>query len=375
MTRLLATAALLALLSGCGDGQPFFDDGTPLPTDPTSRTDPTDPGDVIGPGLPPGTVNPRPNRDIRRVEARNDAMGGYAERYTYNAANDTFSVDNLAFDGFNVYQRSGQADSQTVFEGSTVGGSVGPGTLGGYAVYEAAIQVNDFLTDEPIDQITPYRAIYGVSTNTAENDAGNRVPRTAFAIVRTGGYVPYGFGGFIYERNGGVTLPPDQFRGQARWNGEYAGMRVFDGAGGMEFTRADAEVRIDFYDFNRNEGVRVNLTNREAFDESGRPIALGNDTEAGELPLPNIRSVIAEGVPYITANGEIQGGIFSSYVDVDGNRVDYEQGVYYGIIAGDVTSGADGGEIVGILVINSDDPRAGRDGVTVQETGGFIVYR
>ena len=140
MTRLLATAALLALLSGCGDGQPFFDDGTPLPTDPTSPTDPTDPGDVIGPGLPPGTVNPRPNRDIRRVEARNDAMGGYAERYTYNAANDTFSVDNLAFDGFNVYQRSGQADSQTVFEGSTVGGSVGPGTLGGYAVYEAAIR-------------------------------------------------------------------------------------------------------------------------------------------------------------------------------------------------------------------------------------------
>jgi len=71
MTRLLATAALLALLSGCGDGQPFFDDGTPLPTDPTSPTDPTDPGAVIGPGLPPGTVNPRPNRDIRRpAEAR-----------------------------------------------------------------------------------------------------------------------------------------------------------------------------------------------------------------------------------------------------------------------------------------------------------------
>ncbi len=377
MIRFLTTAALLALLAGCGDGQPFFDDGSTGPTDPTNPTDPTDPTDPDGlaTGLPPGTTNPRPNRDIRRYEARNDQMGGRAQAYAYNAANDTFSVDNLAFDGANVYQRSGQADSETVFAGSTVGGTMGAGTIGGYAVYEAAVAVDDFLTDEPINQLTPYRAIYGVSTNTAENNAGDVVPRTAFAIVRTGGYIPYGFGGFIYERNGGVTLPANQFPGQARWSGEYAGMRVFDGVGGLEFTRADAQVRIDFRDFNSNEGIRVNLTNREAFDQSGNPIAIGNDTEAGQLPLPNTYAVIVEGGPGISANGEFSGELGSSYLDTDGNIVDYESGVYYAIIAGDVTSDSDRGEIVGIIVMNSDDPRNGRDGVSVQETGGFIVYR
>lgn len=47
----------------------------------------------------------------------------------------------------------------------------------------------------------------------------------------------------------------------------------------------------------------------------------------------------------------------------------YETGTYYGIISG---SGANM-EIVGVIVMTSEDPRF--EGVTAQETGGFIVYR
>ncbi len=43
------------------------------------------------------------------------------------------------------------------------------------------------------------------------------------------------------------------------------------------------------------------------------------------------------------------------------------------MIAGDATDPSDGGEIVGVIVIESEDPRY--EGVTAQETGGFILYR
>jgi hypothetical protein len=51
----------------------------------------------------------------------------------------------------------------------------------------------------------------------------------------------------------------------------------------------------------------------------------------------------------------------------------YETGTYAGIIAGDLTDVNDGGEIVGVLVIESEDSRF--TGVNFQETGGFIATR
>ncbi len=66
--------------------------------------------------------------------------------------------------------------------------------------------------------------------------------------------------------------------------------------------------------------------------------------------------------------------MISTYIETDENEAidPYEEGFYYGIIAGDKTSGG-GGEIVAILVFESDDPRY--DNVSVQETGGFILLR
>ncbi len=324
-------------------------------------------GGIEGVDLPPGTDNPRPNNDLRRVEERDDKGGGLARDFRYNAATDTFSVDNLAFDGFNEYRRSGEEGvSETFFAGSTKGGTASSGTLGGYAVYEADIAVTDFLDGSQVGQALPYRAIFGVSEFTAVNDAGETVPRSAFAIVRTGGYTDYGFGGFIYERSGAVVLPPDNFRGQAVFEGEYAGMRVFEGRSGLEFTRGDVTVQLDFLDFNQNDGVAVFVRDREAFDSAGNPI------DPDTLPLPVLTSVVRVGVDSPSASGEITGDIGSTRVNETGVAEEYETGKYYGILSGDITSG-DGGEIVGIFVVESEDPRF--ENVNAQETGGFIVYR
>ena len=75
-----------------------------------------------------------------------------------NSINDTFTVDNLGFDGDNVYNRGTAVSS-----------------LRPYSVYKAVARFPNSETGSPINQFT-YRAIYGVSTS------GN----TQFAIVRTG---------------------------------------------------------------------------------------------------------------------------------------------------------------------------------------------
>lgn len=349
MLRLLTAASILALLTACGDGQPFFDeDGNLLVTEETDEATSEDGDDAdLDPGdaIPPGTDEPNPNNSITRYEAENDNGGGLVTQVSYNAGNDTFTVDNLGFDGANVYSRHPDV-----------------GTLNGYAVYVADDFTPDFLTGDPISQVANYSAIFGSSSVQVD---GN--PRTSFAIVRTGGYQGYGFGGFVYDRNGGVVMPTE---GQAQFSGEYAGMRTYTGAGGMDFTRGDIEIAIDFDDFNANDAVQGRVFNREVFDEEGNTVATGFG--AGELPAPDILFVIQEGAASIDENGELQGELNNTIINDDGQPEIYEEGFYYGIIAGDTTTGA-GGELVGIFVVESEDPRF--EGITAQETGGFILNR
>ncbi len=130
---------------------------------------------------------------------------------------------------------------------------------------------------------------------------------------------------------------------------------------------------LDFRDpLNANGAVKGRVFNRVAFDTSGALIVSGNDTAAGQLPLPDITFVLNGDVGNLNPNGEMSGEVFSSYVNTTDNVVDYESGNYYAILAGDTTQ-ADGGEIVGIMVLESSDPRP--QGGTAQETGGFILYR
>lgn len=366
MIRLMSAVSLLALLAACGDGNPLFDeDGNPLApsgteTDTTGDAD-VDPreGDIDNDGAtpPPGTEDPTLDSSIFRFEGRDGEGGGLVTQVSYNRSADTFTVDNLAFDGANVYQRNDPI-----------------ATLNGYRVFAADETTDDFLTGNAVSQIVPYRAIYGVSGERVSGD-----PRTSFAIVRTGGYIGHGFGGYVYERTGGATLPES---GQATFSGDYGGVWTFDGISDLAYVQGDMTMDIDFADFNENAGVKGRVTNRILIDESGANLGA----------MPNINWVVEEGVMTLNENGEINTQVFTQRIDPDSGIVPFFQGTFSGLLAGDLTDRDDGGEIVGIIEMDAtanvtpgssldaftgnlvpDDP----DGTTIgiKETGGAILSR
>ncbi|MFP7675305.1 hypothetical protein ACG74X_18305 [Marivita sp. S0852] len=347
------------------------DDETPIDSD--GRT----------PELPPGTTNPTPDTSIVRREPLDDETGGGFARnieYRNDQGQDEFVVDNIAFDGDNVYTRG---DPVT-----------GIAQLGSFAVYEGKEETSDPVTGASLNTFT-YRAVYGRSVT----------GQTEFAIVRSGSYIDYGFGGFVYQRNGfdndgnvvQLVLPNE---GDASYRGDYAGIRVFSGRGGLEFVQGDAELRIDFKDFNNGQrGVALFVDNRRLFDSQGNDITqeyltalstagaeggglfgdLNIDEEGGSGAsvivetdedgnpvLPRIRPVISP--DDADANGEITGEL-RELADFDnGSTQATGEGTYYAII-----SGEDAGEVVGVLVLEGSDPRV--SGTNFQETGGFVVYR
>ena len=354
--RLIAALGAGLAVASCG-GNPFGNEpdcrenplSPPTPCDPT--TGPST-GTGTGPGSLPGTVTPSAATPITRYEDVSEGTGnGYAQGFTFDAASNTYTVDNLAFDGANDYaKRLGQPVD----------------TLGGYQVYEAAATVQDPLTGVDIPQFQ-HKLLAGVSAT----------GRTEFAIVRTGAYRGYGFGGFVMKRNDTVVLPST---GQADYTGNYAAIRDFDGRSGLEYATGAMNITIDFEDFNAGDAVRGTVRNRQIFDANGNNItgiilaAMDakfdeSDRVPGSTELPTLVFKVGPGA--INANGEIGGLLDSTLIDYNGSRptvVEYETGKYYGVV-----SGADADEIVGVIVIEAEDPRV--DGVTVRETGGFILYR
>ncbi len=327
---LTAGAALLAL-AACDNGG-----NNPL-------TNPPDPN--VAAALPPGTDDPASTQSVNRYEENDGTGNGYAQSITYNKTNDTFSVDNLAFDAANVYTRDDVVAS-----------------LGSYKVYENPAIYLDDVTGTPINQL-PHKAILGVSKNT--DIEGN--PITQFAIVRTGGYRDYGFGGFMYERNGGVVLPTS---GQAAFRGDYAALRDFKGTDGLEYVTGDMALDIDFNDFNASDAVKGTISNRQLFDVNNTNItdqytqAINNEYRVN-LPvatLPNL--VFTIGPNTLNDAGELTNGISNSL----NGRV-FENGKYFAVLAGE---GADM-EVTGVVVVESTHP--GNDDITIRETGGFILYR
>lgn len=341
----VALAALLAL-SACGSGGNPFDD-----TEETEDGDDTgDTGDAIDSDrvVPPGTESPSAAVGIFRSEATSTedpyTGNGYAQSISYDSENDTFSVDGLGFDGDNTYARS------------TPYGNLGP-----FAVYEGDQIYHDSYDDEVIAQFN-HRAIYGVS------DSGN----TQFAIVRTGAYVGYGFGGFVYQRDNEVTLPTT---GQAQFTGKMAGLRDYNGAGGLEYTTGDVEIAIDFDDFNdttgtRGDAVRGYISNRQIYDLNGVEITdnvinrINEENDAALTAIPTLVFDVGPGA--LDDNGEIIGTLNSWYVNSSGEADIYESGNYYAIVSGDAE------EIVGVIVVENNIDPASSD--SVRETGGFIVY-
>lgn len=353
MTKFLVAAVAALALSACSGGSnPFGTDSDSAGTDTGSGDTGTDTGSGIDSDrtLPPGTASPSAEDGIYRTEATSDedaySGNGYATDISYDAEADTFTVDNLAFDGDNVYSRGTDVSS----------------LAGQYAVYEADEHFTDPDSSTPINQFT-HRAIYGVSTD------GN----AKFAIVRTGAYVGYGFGGFVYQRENDVTLPST---GQAIYNGVMAGLRDFSGAGGLEYSTADIEIAIDFDDFDedtggRGDAVQGTISNRTIFDIEGNDITsevIARIEAKNDITLrtyPTATFSVGPGV--LDDNGEMMGELQSYYTDNTGATQIFESGNYYAIV-----SGEDAGQIVGIVVLETTlDPIAD----SVRDTSGFVVYR
>lgn len=329
MIRSICTVATLALLAACGDGQPLFD--------------------VAPPETGTGTTDPTPDSSIVRTEASAADGSALVSDVSYNRAEDTFTVDGIGFDGANVYTRLPGEMGRMGREGRT-------------GVFAAAATVTDPVSGRPVSQIPAYRALYRESEVMVDGE-----PRTSYAVVQTGGYLDYGYGGTVYQRKGGVVLPDS---GQATFSGDYAGVRIFDNQTGLEYVTGDMTLDIDFDDFNANDAVRARLSNRVARRENGQPIPLG--TGETDLKLPTVLMSIQEGAPSLDANGEIRGELKSVVRNAQGTLETYETGTFSGIVAGDATT-TPGGEIVGIVVLESADPRF--EGVNVRETGGVILNR
>lgn len=335
------------------------DTGTDTSTDTSADAGDSTEDNTLSPidgGLtpPPGTPNPTPTTGIFRYEEQTAEGNGFALRPMYTASTDTFQIDNLAFDGPNSYTRDNQV------------ASLGPTNANGpFAVYESAEFVTDPVSGKQIEQLQ-HKAIYAVSNSGA----------TEVAVIRTGGYTGYGFGGFIYQRNDGhsVVIPTT---GQARFDGDYAALRDFNGIGGLEYAVAKIQIDIDFEDFNgeaAQDAVKGRIYDRKIYNTAGTDITqnvvdaingMSTDGLIRYTSLPVIRLDI--GPNTVDKNGEVLGS-HQSLVNVDGEVQQFEVGNYYAVLAGDNPN-----EIAGIVVSEVADPRY--TNVTVRETGAFIAER
>lgn len=355
MKNKIISIALIAGLAACSGGNPFESQ--------EETTGETPDGEVVGDGqgtgidrdgIPPGTASPSAGAAIFRSEQKDEDEGnGYATGMSYNSTDDTFTVDNIAFDGDRPYSRGTAVSSLSPDPENN--------NQGRFAVYEAPAVVIDPVNNKPINQLG-YRAIYGVSRNTVANSNGVQTPTTQFAIVRTGSYQEYGFGGFIYQRDTDVTLPNTL---QATFTGHSAGLRDSNRTGLLQYTTADMTIDIDHDDFNDGttilgDGVKGTITNRRVFDLNGDDITsdVAGTLVQGLSVLPSV--VFTVGPDTLDTNGELLLEIASNLPDESNSA--YETGMLYAIV-----SGEDPDEIVGVYVLE------GTDGS--RDTSGFIVYR
>ncbi|MFT4151916.1 MAG: hypothetical protein QM656_17065 [Paracoccaceae bacterium] len=332
----VALSFVMALgLAGCG--------GNPIGREDDEETTPPEDGEVVTEGG--GSAG-----ESVTVYAETTSGQGFVKNIKYDAATNTYNVDNLGFDADNTY-RAGAPVS----------------TLNGYNVYEPDDTVIDPVSGVTIQQFQ-HRMVAGVS----------RSGRTSFNIVRTGAYKDYGFGGFILQRQGGTTPPASlPSTGQAAFTGNYAGLRDFNGKTGLQYVTGRMQVDIDFRDFNDGDAVKGKITDRHIYDMNGTDItgdvldSIGTKYGARPSVLPTLVFDVGPGA--IDNTGQIHGTLSSEVLDLRGgvkNTV-LESGNYYGILSGSGVNGPD--ELVGIVVVTGEDPAL--DNVEVRETGGFILYR
>jgi len=155
MKRTPISLALLAILAACDSSQPLIFPGSEVEEEEApSETD----DQTIEENLDETTnefdlESAREARgDIARAENVDLETGaGFAEDFAINAEEDTLTIDNVAFDGLNVYTRGANTATPRISDIGTV------------AVYHGDVTVPDFLTGNPVGQLINYVALYDES--------------------------------------------------------------------------------------------------------------------------------------------------------------------------------------------------------------------
>lgn len=323
----IPSTALLLALAACSGG-----DGNPVTNGPA-------PGQETGTGS--GTTNDSAVTTGNSVTRTSGDLTGI----TFNASDNTLTIDDLPFDG-----PAGTPASRYAYMGLAAVEATG-NPFRQYESGDATAETNQ----------RKYFAVYG---NGAYTTAG---------AVGTGDYQGFGFGGAQYTRTG-VSRPDfsTSGSGEAVYEGGYAGVRVATfgtGSGDVTFTTATSRIAVDFLDFEATGAIEGSIGVRNVYDTAGN--LLGT--------LPSIQLATA----YTDAQGFIFDGSASS-LDRTGANVNqtFETGSWEGAFAGPNSE-----EIVGLIVLTGParegDSVSTGYGATVdpdtpdryraQETGVFIA--
>lgn len=229
-------------------------------------------------------------------------------RFEYNPVNDTIQISNLPFDLNGVYTRVASLDRN------------------GFQAYR---------NDPTVPGSHPYIALYA------------RSGAVQAGVVGTGSYTDYGYGGRMFGNSGTISLPTT---GQAQYQGKYAGIRVYEGVGGLDYTDGTVDMSVDFLDFQKTGAIDTVVTNRHAYDASG----------ALKGSLPSLAATTT------TANGNIIKTTAISEVLPSGSGATGTLDAIFG--------GAGATQVAGVLVLTGQDP-LGVAGQNVKESGAFLLLK
>lgn len=268
-----------------------------------------------------GTENPTAAGSIVRLHA-----GDPEDDYTLSAdsvevqdGGDTLIITGMPFDG--------DEDRYVSFETA--------GTNGDFTVYRnEQMQATDPLSGIPIGQAR-YLAVHQESA-----DGLTYVT----VVASTHNTENRNLEGFIYGRNGGVTLPTVN---QAGYGGDYAGVRFFDDSNTtqVEYVSGTMTMAIDFENLNSPGALYFSVANRQAFDEDGN--LLGNLTPIGGFA----ENFVIDPQGEFQAEGET-GIVNAAVFDEDegeyvaNGTISVGDGTIHGVLAGDNAQ-----TIVGTIVL------------------------
>ena len=310
MFRNLAATAALALLSACGDGQPFeFGDtggggGTPTPP-------------AAGTAVPTELA-----QNLFAVAYNPDGAGGAGTLVV-----DLRSLDASAFNA--TYTRDPSRD------------------IDGYRAFE--------YREDPNGNGRKFLAFV------AQSDSGNV---TAVAVADGGQFNRY-YGGGFYARSGIYSEPAGTAQpnsGVVRYSGSYAGVITVDTSGNVDYTpgaaqpggeypyqpsavRGDSLIIADF----TNDTVNGTIFNRVILSEDGTTV-LPSSYDLSDIALTSTK---------IAANGTFLGTVDPSANTTVPSPIGYYGGIFAGVGATDVA---------GVILINPYPSSA-----SIWEHGIFVI--